>query len=155
MRRSALLVALAVAGLVVSGYLAAFQLGVIGSVWDPLFAGDSERVLTSSLSQALPIPDAALGFLTYAIEATLSAVIALRPAVPHTLRLALAGVASLGGLTAIGLMAFQVAVVHALCTLCVVSAVLSIALAVGAIAAARTQGAAGSGQQHRPEESEP
>ncbi|MDQ6682278.1 MAG: hypothetical protein M3Y88_03290, partial [Chloroflexota bacterium] len=117
--------------------------------------GDSERVLTSSLSRALPIPDAALGFLAYAIEATLSAVIMLRPAVPHTVRLALAGVASLGGLTAIALLVFQVAVVHALCTLCVVSAVISISLAIGAIAEARTHGAATSGQQHQPEETEP
>ena len=66
----AVLIALGFVGLVVSRYLAAFQLGYVDTVWDPFFgfAGGTERVLNSSLSHALPVSDAGLGGIAYSFE---------------------------------------------------------------------------------------
>src|SRR3546814_10029930 len=54
----------------------AYQLGQISGVWEPFFPGlpdepgknGTEAVITSSVSEAFPIPDAALGGYTYALE---------------------------------------------------------------------------------------
>ncbi|AEI67919.1 hypothetical protein LILAB_30190 [Corallococcus macrosporus] len=62
------MIALGFAGFVVSRYLAAYQLGYIGSVWDPFFGDGTRRVLDSSMSQTLPISDAALGTVAYTFE---------------------------------------------------------------------------------------
>ncbi len=67
---------LALVGLLVARYLTAYQLGQIDGVWDPFFVGlpddptknGTEAVITSSVSEAFPIPDAALGGYTYALE---------------------------------------------------------------------------------------
>ncbi|MFN3817849.1 NAD-dependent epimerase/dehydratase family protein [Blastomonas sp.] len=70
------IILLALIGLLIARYLTAYQLEQIDGVWDPFFAGlpadpsknGTETVITSSLSQAFPIPDAALGGYTYALE---------------------------------------------------------------------------------------
>lgn len=68
------IIALAVIGLVVSRYLAAYQLGHIDGAWDPLFAGGAdpkngtEEIVTSDVSKAWPVSDAAVGALTYVLE---------------------------------------------------------------------------------------
>lgn len=69
------IVALALVGLYVSRYLAGYQLGHIDSVWEPFFMGDpadpqngTEEIITSSVSEAWPVPDAALGGYTYMLE---------------------------------------------------------------------------------------
>ena len=68
------IIALAVIGLLVSRYLAGYQLETIPGVWDPFFAGTeagkngTEQIITSSVSEAWPVPDAGLGALTYALE---------------------------------------------------------------------------------------
>jgi len=70
------IIALALVGLYVSRYLAAYQMGHVGGVWEPFFAGDpadprngTEEIVTSSVSRAWPVPDAALGGYTYMLEA--------------------------------------------------------------------------------------
>lgn len=69
------IIALAVVGLYVSRYLAAYQLGHIPDVWDPFFAGSptdpqngTEEIITSFVSKAWPISDAAVGGYTYLLE---------------------------------------------------------------------------------------
>ncbi|HMO75804.1 MAG TPA: NAD-dependent epimerase/dehydratase family protein [Sphingopyxis sp.] len=70
------IILLALVGLLVARYLTAYQLEQIDGVWDPFFAGlpgdpaknGTEAVITSSVSRAFPIPDAALGGYTYALE---------------------------------------------------------------------------------------
>jgi nucleoside-diphosphate-sugar epimerase len=59
---------LAFIGFYVSRYLAAYQLGHIGSAWDPYFGRGTETIITSDLSKAWPVPDAGLGAVTYALE---------------------------------------------------------------------------------------
>lgn len=56
--------------LAASSYLAAFQLGYIQHIWDPIFGDEgSLRVITSKLSQSFPVSDAGMGAALYAIEA--------------------------------------------------------------------------------------
>src|ERR671918_3071886 len=68
------IIALAFVGLYVSRYLAAYQLGHIDGVWEPFFEGGpdprngTEEIITSSVSQAWPVPDAGLGAITYLLE---------------------------------------------------------------------------------------
>ena len=69
------IIMMALLGLYVSRYLAAYQLGHIPSVWDPYFAGSAsdprngtEEIITSWVSEAWPFPDAAIGGYTYLME---------------------------------------------------------------------------------------
>ena len=69
------IIALAIVGLYVSRYLAAYQLGHIPAVWDPFFAGSpgdprngTEEIITSWVSKAWPVSDAAVGGYTYLLE---------------------------------------------------------------------------------------
>ncbi|MEJ8573273.1 vitamin K epoxide reductase family protein [Microbaculum marinum] len=69
------IIALAFVGLYVSRYLTAYQLGHIDGVWEPFFAGSpgdpkngTEEIITSSVSEAWPVPDAGIGALTYMLE---------------------------------------------------------------------------------------
>jgi hypothetical protein len=69
------IIALALIGLYVSRYLAAYQLGHVPSVWEPFFAGaannprnGTEEIITSYVSEAWPVSDAAVGAYTYMLE---------------------------------------------------------------------------------------
>ena len=69
------IILLAVVGLEVSRYLAAYQLGHVEGVWEPFFAGSpvdpqngTEEIITSHVSEAWPVSDAAVGGYTYALE---------------------------------------------------------------------------------------
>jgi hypothetical protein len=66
------LIVLALAGWFISRYLAAFQLGYIDSVWDPIFGKGTEIVLTSEVSKAFPVSDAGLGATAYTFELLLA-----------------------------------------------------------------------------------
>ena len=67
---------LAFIGFYISRYLTAYQLGHIDAVWEPFFPGSiindnkngTEEIITSSVSQAWPVPDAGLGAFTYMLE---------------------------------------------------------------------------------------
>jgi nucleoside-diphosphate-sugar epimerase/uncharacterized membrane protein len=68
-------IALALVGLVISRYMAAYQLGHIDGVWDPFFAGSAddarngtEEIISSHVSEAWPVPDAGLGAVVYLLE---------------------------------------------------------------------------------------
>lgn len=62
------IIALALLGFFLSRQMAAFQLQHIGSLTDPFFGLGTQRVLTSDVSRAFPIPDAGLGAVAYMIE---------------------------------------------------------------------------------------
>lgn len=62
------IIALAFVGLFISRYLAAYQLGHIDAAWDPLFDRGTERIVTSSVSEAWPVSDAGLGATVYVLE---------------------------------------------------------------------------------------
>jgi nucleoside-diphosphate-sugar epimerase len=69
------IIVLALVGLYVSRWLAAYQMEQIPGVWEPFFGGSpadpqngTEEIITSSVSEAFPVPDAALGGWVYALE---------------------------------------------------------------------------------------
>jgi uncharacterized membrane protein len=70
------IIILAFIGFFISRYLCAYQLGHIDGIWEPFFRGDisedakngTEEIITSSVSEAWPVPDAGLGAMTYALE---------------------------------------------------------------------------------------
>ncbi|MGA8164960.1 MAG: vitamin K epoxide reductase family protein [Waddliaceae bacterium] len=51
-----------------SRYMAFYQLGYTGTVWDPVFGVGTEKVITSAISQKFPVADAGLGACAYTLE---------------------------------------------------------------------------------------
>ncbi len=119
---------LALLGAAISTYLTLYQWHVTTGVWDPVFgAASSERVLTSSLSRALPLPDATLGATAYLVEAVVTIVGDSRRSESRPWLVALYGVVLAAlAVTSIVLVLAQIALVHAFCTLCLASAAISI-----------------------------
>lgn len=62
------IIALGFVGFFIARYLAAYQLGHIAAVWDPVFSDGTRTIITSDVSKAWPIPDAGLGALSYLLE---------------------------------------------------------------------------------------
>ena len=69
------IILLALVGLQISRYLAAYQLGHVDTVWEPFFMGSpddprngTEEIITSHVSKAWPVSDAAVGGYTYMLE---------------------------------------------------------------------------------------
>ena len=120
--RRLLLMALALAGLCVSVYLTLFQVEVLRSVWDPFFR--SEKVLTY-----LGVPDAALGALAYATELVLLSIGGRERwrTMPWTV-ISLGVVILSGAVVSVLLILMQAFLVDAWCTLCLVSAAVSLAI---------------------------
>jgi uncharacterized membrane protein len=120
-------VVLALVGCGVATYLTLYQWRVTPGVWDPVFgAASSEAVLTSPISRWLPVPDATLGALAYLVEAIVTALGGTdrwraTPWLVVVFGFVLAGLA----LTSLALVLTQILLVHALCTLCLGSAVIS------------------------------
>ncbi|HVQ73973.1 MAG TPA: vitamin K epoxide reductase family protein [Candidatus Binatia bacterium] len=68
------ILALALVGASIAGYLAGYQLRLVSSVWEPFFGDGSRVILNSSVSRVLPIPDAALGVFGYLLDAVTGAI---------------------------------------------------------------------------------
>jgi len=70
------IIILAFIGFFISAYMAAYQLGHVDTIWEPFFAGaiaddgknGTSEIITSSISEAWPIPDAGAGALVYLLE---------------------------------------------------------------------------------------
>jgi uncharacterized membrane protein len=68
--------ALAVLGILLARYLAAYQLGHIENAWDPFFSSSSQKtgingtedIITSNMSKAWPVSDAGVGVMAYMLE---------------------------------------------------------------------------------------
>jgi hypothetical protein len=123
------LILVALIGFVISGYLALYQWGLLAAVWEPFFGSGSEVVLHSALSQLLPIPDAALGAFAYAVDAVAGAVGGTRRwrTMPWIVVLFGLAVGPLGLVSVLLVMA-QPLLLNAWCTLCLVSAAISIVM---------------------------
>ena len=63
------IVALALFGFVIATWLALYQYRVVADVWEPFFGDGSRRILDSELSNLLPVSDAALGAFAYLVDA--------------------------------------------------------------------------------------
>lgn len=123
------IIVLAVLGFFIASYLALYQLRVFGSVWEPFFGNGSVKILNSPISHALPIPDGALGALGYLADAVGGAVGGRRRWKTMPWIVVFFGIA-VGplGLISIMLVVFQPVLFNAWCTLCLVTAVISVVM---------------------------
>ncbi len=64
----AIMIALGFAGWLVARHLGMYQLGYLDQPWEPFFGSGSRQVLTSKISQSLPVSDGSLGALAYTFE---------------------------------------------------------------------------------------
>lgn len=123
------IVGLALIGFGIAGYLSLYQWRVIEEVWEPFFGSGSQRILNSSISRVLPIPDAALGALSYLLDAVAGVIGGVRrwKTMPWIVIVFGLAVGPLGFVSVL-LVILQPVLLDAWCTLCLASAVISIAM---------------------------
>jgi uncharacterized membrane protein len=123
------IVGIALLGFAVATYLTLFQYGVIDTVWEPFFGDGSETVLTSGLSRVLPVSDAALGAAGYLADAVSGAMFGVRRWRTQPWIVVVFGIA-VGplGLISILLVIAQPVLYGSFCTLCLLSAVISLSM---------------------------
>jgi uncharacterized membrane protein len=124
---------LAAVGFLIATYMALYQWRLIGSVWDPFFGDGSHRVLDSDVSESmrqyLRIPDAALGAFGYLSELVLGLVGSTRRWQYRPWMVLLFGIDVIPlGLISVVLVVLQGTAVGAWCTLCLVTAAISLIL---------------------------
>ena len=118
---------LALVGFAIAGYLSLYQLDVFRQVWDPFFGDGSRRILNSGVSHLLPVPDAALGAFGYLLDAVTGAVggKARWRTMPWIVLLFGLAVGPVGAVSVL-LVIIQPVVYDSFCTLCLVSAAISV-----------------------------
>lgn len=134
MRHRMAAAALALVGLMVSTYLLLYKLGLVGSL-KCVGSGGCERVNTSRWSALLGVPVAAYGVAGYLVLLAI-ALYGLREDQlprPRATRW-LAGLAALGVLFSLYLLALELFVIHAVCLWCSVSGIVILAIFVVAAA---------------------
>lgn len=126
---------LAAVAFLIATYMALYQWRLIEGVWDPVFGGQSQRVLDSDVSATLRrwirVPDAALGALAYLGDIVFGLAGSTRrwQYRPWLVMLFGLDVIPLGIVSAV-LVVLQGAVVGAWCFLCLVTALISLVLVV-------------------------
>ena len=122
------IIALSLAGVAIAGYLSLYQLGLIKDVWEPFFGEGSRLILTSWVSKLLhPVPDAALGAMSYLLDAVTGAIGGTRRwrTMPWMVVLFGFAVGPLG-IVSVTLVILQPALFDSWCTLCLASGVISV-----------------------------
>jgi hypothetical protein len=122
------IIALGFFGFLIARYLTAYQLGQIGTVWEPFFSGDAgkngtEFIITSDVSRAWPIADAGLGATSYMIEALMGAMGTANRwrTMPWMVTFFFILVVPLGGVS-IFFIIIQPIMIGTYCTLCLIAA---------------------------------
>lgn len=124
---------LASVGFFIAAYMALYQWGLIDSVWDPAFGEGTEEVLDSRTSERMErwfgVPDAAFGAIAYLGDAIFGLAGSTRRWQYRPWLVIVFGidVIPLGIVSAV-LVFLQGTIVHAWCFLCLVTAVISLAL---------------------------
>jgi uncharacterized membrane protein len=121
------IVFLALIGFGIALYLALYQVRVVSDVWEPFFGDGSRTILNSSVSWALPIPDAALGALGYLLD-VVSGVVGGRDrwrTMPWVVIIFALAVGPFGGVSIL-LVILQPVLFNAWCSLCLTSAIISV-----------------------------
>lgn len=127
------IVLLALVGVVVAGWLALYQQEYVDTVWEPFF-GDGTRTIVresgfSEFFEQFPIGDAALGALSYLLDAVTGAIGGTERWRTMPWIVVIFGIA-VGplGVVSIMLVVMQPVLYDAFCTLCLASAVISLAM---------------------------
>jgi uncharacterized membrane protein len=123
------LIVIAVVGFFIALYMGLFQLKILDSVWDPFFGDGTRKILTSSVSKALPVPDAILGAFGYLVDAVTGVIGGTyrwkkMPWIVIVFGIAIGPL----GLISVLLVILQPVLVGAWCTLCLVTAVFSVVM---------------------------
>jgi uncharacterized membrane protein len=120
-------IGLALLGFLIASYLALYQWRIVSWVWDPFFPEGSVRILNSRISNILPIPDAALGAISYLVDAVTGAIggRARWRTMPWIVIVFGLAVGPLG-VVSVMLVVFQPVLFDAWCTLCLASAIVSL-----------------------------
>lgn len=119
------IIILAFFGFFIARYMAAFQLGHIGFVWDPAFGQKTETVLKSDISKAFPISDAGLGAFSYLLDAISGMIGDRRRWRTMPWMVILFGIMIIpAGVTSIALVILQPVGVGAWCFLCLLTALI-------------------------------
>lgn len=128
-KKRIILLVLAAVGFFVALYLGLYELKMFPNVWEPFFGNGTNEVLHSSFSRSLPIPDGLLGAFGYLGDIILVSVGSqtrwkTKPwaVVLYSLLVWMMGLVSLF------LIILQAFIVNAWCTLCLVSAALSLSM---------------------------
>lgn len=124
-----ILISMALICLLISSYLASYQLGIIANVWDPFFGEGSKAVLHSSIARALPFPDAMLGAGAYFLDIVLLSLggnerwrnLSFIAFISSALVLSISAFS-------LFLLAMQPLIVHAWCFCCIMSASLGLCM---------------------------
>jgi uncharacterized membrane protein len=121
------LLIIAIVGFLIALYLGLYQLGAFEKIWEPFFGDGSRKVLHSSISKILPIPDALLGAFGYLTDAVAGAIgnesrWKTKPWIVILFSIAVGPL----GLVSILLVISQPVLLNAWCTLCLSSALISV-----------------------------
>jgi uncharacterized membrane protein len=121
------IVALALLQFFIARHLAAYQLRHVSDPWDPFFGEGTRRVLDSDVSKAFPVSDAGLGAVTYLLEALAGLLGGTRRWRTMPWAVLLFGVLVVPvGVVSIVLVMLQPLAVGAWCSLCLVTAVITV-----------------------------
>ena len=123
------IVVIAMVGFIIAMYLGFYQLRIIDKVWEPFFGDGSKKILNSKVSHFLPIPDAILGAFGYLLDAVTGIVGGVKRWRTMPWIVIIFGVA-IGplGLVSLLLVVLQPVMLSAWCTLCLISALISIVM---------------------------
>ena len=124
---------LALVGVFVAGWLALYQQEVTDTVWEPFFPGGTEEIVRESgfskSFERFPVGDAALGAIGYLLDAVTGAIGGTKRwrTMPWIVIIFGIFIGPLGAIS-IMLVIFQPLLYSAFCTLCLASAVISLAM---------------------------
>lgn len=123
------IVGLALVGFGIALYLSLYQLDVLDGVWEPFFGDGSRTILDSRVSHLLPVPDALLGAFGYLADAVAGLIGGsgrwrTMPWIVIVFGLAIGPF----GAVSITLVVLQPVLFDSFCTLCLASAVISLAM---------------------------
>lgn len=124
---------LALAGVGIAGWLALYQQGYIDTVWEPFFEGGTEAIVLESgfsrFFERFPIGDAALGAIGYLLDAVTGIIGGTKRwrTMPWIV-LVFGFFIGPFGVISIMLVVMQPVLYDAFCTLCLASAVVSLAM---------------------------
>lgn len=123
------IIILAIVGFGIATYLSLYQLEYVDTVWEPFFGDGSTTILNSRISHILPIPDAALGAIGYLVDAIAGLIGGTHrwrkmPWIVIVFGLAVGPL----GFVSVMLVVFQPVLFSAWCSLCLASAIISIAM---------------------------
>lgn len=123
------IVLLALVGFFLARYLAAYQLGHVATVWEPFFGDGTVRILESEVSRAFPVSDAGLGAWSYLLDALAGLLGGRRRWRTMPWMVLLFGFFIIPpGVTSIVLVILQPIGVGAWCTVCLITAVVMLAM---------------------------